>query len=813
MELSIAESSKHPGEPALAASDSSIQPSLDIQDNKHGAATNRQQSTPIVGSQRLPTLEASPGTARSAASIKSSGSTSGSSVVNQNRMSIAPSLARNSLISQYSPIIERATSVSVTASQSTPPGAVSTTTAIDTAAYNDASLARTLSIERVRNSTNQLESLLSDMRALRRSSGSLSPRLGVTSGVSSPLEPSVPMVLSSHPAARPGPSRSTPVPVVTNPPVPLATVGSYASSLRQASYESLNSDTASVSRIAPPLGMKSADSLNAAKVESQNPFFAPTVAGVGAVPRAMSSGPLHKDPPSVTGSEPSSGSQGHSRVESAAPVAVADRVNTPSPSTVNVPQFPLPNPPQKSGMKTQTHTRSTSLPVRFAEGHDVIENLHTSTSASESTDSEATAGTPTMGTPTTGTPTRHVSAPLAKTRSAAQQQQQEGPDFSFPPHAEEPASDRTSKSSLDFKTAPSSPFVKSPVFAEQPLGKAIVFPSAAAVQGLEDLPSPPFVISKQESLPESSNDSYVTARSEVSDFDDRLQSDLPGAVPFNTGTRPLSFSKLAADEYHSPDIHKHGGHSSNLSTPKAAALLPAVVIASREKSTPGKNVSHGHQRTVSSPLLSHMPAPPSSASSASLQDVQEDEENTMPLDQSTSWGAQEVTPPQTEKKPGVSQTVEAYDTVSKKEKDVSRHKSRPERVSGVVPHRHEERKHKHRRSKIPGVREEQHTGDYDEDGSERLYPKARVSQKTKRFSNRDPSMRPFSQSSIQRLMDLSDISFKLDEIDMPPTERQLIEKFVNALAKLSADITDDQKKRPEGIRRLHNALRAIEGWI
>lgn len=62
-------------------------------------------------------------------------------------------------------------------------------------------------------------------------------------------------------------------------------------------------------------------------------------------------------------------------------------------------------------------------------------------------------------------------------------------------------------------------------------------------------------------------------------------------------------------------------------------------------------------------------------------------------------------------------------------------------------------------------------------------------------------------------MELSDTAFRLDEIDIPPAERQLLEKFVDALAKLSTDISADTHKRPEGVRRMHNALRAIEGWI
>lgn len=71
----------------------------------------------------------------------------------------------------------------------------------------------------------------------------------------------------------------------------------------------------------------------------------------------------------------------------------------------------------------------------------------------------------------------------------------------------------------------------------------------------------------------------------------------------------------------------------------------------------------------------------------------------------------------------------------------------------------------------------------------------------------------FTQSNIQYLMELSDATFCLDQIDIPATERQLIEKFVDALAKLSTDISADSQKRREGVRRLNNALSAIEGWI
>jgi hypothetical protein len=71
----------------------------------------------------------------------------------------------------------------------------------------------------------------------------------------------------------------------------------------------------------------------------------------------------------------------------------------------------------------------------------------------------------------------------------------------------------------------------------------------------------------------------------------------------------------------------------------------------------------------------------------------------------------------------------------------------------------------------------------------------------------------FSQPNIQRLLELADDTFQLDQIDLPPDEKHLLEKFVDALSKLSVEINLDDGKRLEGKRRLHNALRAIEGWI
>lgn len=94
--------------------------------------------------------------------------------------------------------------------------------------------------------------------------------------------------------------------------------------------------------------------------------------------------------------------------------------------------------------------------------------------------------------------------------------------------------------------------------------------------------------------------------------------------------------------------------------------------------------------------------------------------------------------------------------------------------------------------------------------------KAKERRREKKREKREqvPSkQRPFSQPNIQHLMEMSNNSFQLDQIDLPPDERHLLEKFIDALSKLSVEINLDERKKVEGKRRLQNALRAIEGWI
>ncbi|ODQ63762.1 hypothetical protein NADFUDRAFT_44061 [Nadsonia fulvescens var. elongata DSM 6958] len=73
----------------------------------------------------------------------------------------------------------------------------------------------------------------------------------------------------------------------------------------------------------------------------------------------------------------------------------------------------------------------------------------------------------------------------------------------------------------------------------------------------------------------------------------------------------------------------------------------------------------------------------------------------------------------------------------------------------------------------------------------------------------------FSQPSVARLLaeNRDNTLADLETLQLPPDERRTIEQFIDTLSKLSIEMSLDDKKRPEGRRRLNNALRALEGWI
>lgn len=85
-------------------------------------------------------------------------------------------------------------------------------------------------------------------------------------------------------------------------------------------------------------------------------------------------------------------------------------------------------------------------------------------------------------------------------------------------------------------------------------------------------------------------------------------------------------------------------------------------------------------------------------------------------------------------------------------------------------------------------------------------------QPPRRSSKRGPRRRNFRQSSIENLL-ATKPDYTIDEIKLPPAERQLMDRFVDTLSKITVEIDLDAGKRPEARRRMQNALRALEGWF
>lgn len=902
------------GLPALTGSETSLQPSLDIRDNKHGFSSHRllrSSSSSLVMNPPpalLPTIQASPNSSHETSekppsSIRThtnhSRSQSAVSNLTQNRFSIATSLARNSLISQYSPIIERATEVALAKPRSTSPGlenAAATSIVADAAPKKSAlsglqssssstSLSTSLSIDKIRESTHELKSILYDMKALRQASGS------------SETIPSLsPPLVSPSAAARPGPSRSTPLPsIATLPSSPHVVIESQTSSLTNLGRGSHTSmDAVSVSRIAPPGQLGSPDSLAALQSEREskgNMVYVPTVTGSGTVPRASSSGNLDKELPLSSVSLPKGPAQtsqlqgqAHARSDSVPTTAYEvglkqgafpDIVDT---HPTNVPKFPIPTLPQKSVLRNQQHSRSTSLPVRFAELPDVIE--HIAVSASETTDSETIGSAGLNRSPNSGSSEdEKVSLDTQPSLEAT------SGSFSFPIRGsgEQGGDGKTDLSFQPFKPA---------TVSQLPINRNLYLTSRSAsapIADLEDLPTPPFIIHKRQDT-DSSTESYVTAHSQTDSSDNisyKAIDDIPlyskiGHTPeinpnhqsFVPSTLPLSVhgannktrhvtSKPPQDEDSSipspvPTTPIRSIRPSTFTSgSEPFELSPSTVIASRQKVSSFKAKTgplslSTHKRTISSPLLSHMPPAPSSTSGSSLRNsvisLSQAGEPGAGIKQGTSdeglkdvkqqrtsadhinnyhtqkKSAEPLTPVSGVKESETESTVipETVDVVapvsrtnSKKSRDFSSSTVRPSppKTEGEEQ-RHHHGRSKHRHSHDRHHRATKSTAYIEEDEDTKVLetlevPKTSSGRSSKRYSKN----RPFSNAGIQKLMELSDTTFKLEDVDMPPTERQLVEKFVNALAKLSADMSDDRNKRPEGIRRLHNALRAIEGWI
>lgn len=89
--------------------------------------------------------------------------------------------------------------------------------------------------------------------------------------------------------------------------------------------------------------------------------------------------------------------------------------------------------------------------------------------------------------------------------------------------------------------------------------------------------------------------------------------------------------------------------------------------------------------------------------------------------------------------------------------------------------------------------------------------------KLKRKSrNASGALKPFSYQTLISLLESTNgtvIGEEFSQLDLPAKEKQLIEKIIDALSRLSADMVLDRDRYEIGISRLENALRVLEGFM
>lgn len=89
--------------------------------------------------------------------------------------------------------------------------------------------------------------------------------------------------------------------------------------------------------------------------------------------------------------------------------------------------------------------------------------------------------------------------------------------------------------------------------------------------------------------------------------------------------------------------------------------------------------------------------------------------------------------------------------------------------------------------------------------------------KTKRDrSQNPPSLKPFSYHTLINLLESTNgtiIGEEFDQLNLPIKEKQLIEKIVDSLSRLTLDMVLDENRYEVGITRLEKAHRVLEGFM
>jgi hypothetical protein len=90
------------------------------------------------------------------------------------------------------------------------------------------------------------------------------------------------------------------------------------------------------------------------------------------------------------------------------------------------------------------------------------------------------------------------------------------------------------------------------------------------------------------------------------------------------------------------------------------------------------------------------------------------------------------------------------------------------------------------------------------------------SRSSMRKLKKDKELKPFSYSTLIKLLESMNgtiIGEEFSQLDLPVKEKQLIEKIIDSLSRLTSDMVTDQARYEVGIQRLEKALRVLEGFM
>lgn len=88
--------------------------------------------------------------------------------------------------------------------------------------------------------------------------------------------------------------------------------------------------------------------------------------------------------------------------------------------------------------------------------------------------------------------------------------------------------------------------------------------------------------------------------------------------------------------------------------------------------------------------------------------------------------------------------------------------------------------------------------------------------KHKRVRNSNQGLMPFSYQTLINLLESTNgtvIGEEFEKLDLPTQEKQLLEKIIDSLSRLTLDMVIDSNRYEVGLQRLEKALRALEGFI